>query len=150
MGELPHQGKASIQRVVFHPAYRALLEGRIQTRYCIVTGGRGSGKSYAVSAALGLMLRQPGTAVLYTRYTLTSAWDSIIPEFREKLDLLQIGQEFRSAHQSVTHLDQHAEPDATILFRGIKTGSLTQTAKLKSLQCINVWVLDEATELPDP
>jgi len=134
------------RRVVLSEVYRALVQGKLGTRYALVTGGRGSGKSFAATLALTLMLREPGYRILFTRYTLTAAWDSIIPEFREKVDLLQLANEFEITRTAVTNRVSGSE----ILFRGIKAGSLNQTAKLKSLQGINVWVLDEAEEMPDP
>ena len=72
-------------------AYGPLISGELSTRYVMVTGGRGSGKSFAVAIAACLWAREPGARILFTRYTLTSAHDSIIPEFLEKIDLLQCG-----------------------------------------------------------
>ena len=61
------------------------------TRYFIFTGGRGSGKSFAVSyLALMLLISNENHKILYTRYTLRSAGISIIPEFKEKIDTKDI------------------------------------------------------------
>ncbi|MEB3270008.1 MAG: phage terminase large subunit, partial [Leptolyngbya sp.] len=133
------------RRVKLNAVYRALVDGSLGTRYAMVTGGRGSGKSYAVTLALAMMLREPGYRILFTRYTLTAAKDSIIPEFLEKVDILGCASEFEASQNSVVNTVSGSE----ILFRGIKTSSGNQTAKLKSLQGINVWVLDEAEELDD-
>jgi len=132
-------------RLEFVEPYEPLLRDAITTRYCIVTGGRGSGKSFAVTTALAMMLRKAGMSALFTRYTMIAAVDSIIPEFMEKIELLQCAGEFTASQHAVIHCR-----GSSILFRGIKVGSLNQTAKLKSLQGINVWVLDEAAELADP
>ena len=66
------------------------------TRYFIFTGGRGSGKSFAVSLlALTLLIEKNKChKILFTRYTLRSASISIIPEFKEKLELMNIGHLF--------------------------------------------------------
>uniref|UniRef100_A0A6M3L7B9 Putative terminase n=1 Tax=viral metagenome TaxID=1070528 RepID=A0A6M3L7B9_9ZZZZ len=114
----------------------------IPTRYCILTGGRGSGKSFALATGLAAAIQDPGYTVLYTRWTMASARDSIIPEFREKIERLGI----RGTTEGVA--DIHHVGGSRILFRGIKTSQGTQTAKLKSLQGVNVWVLDEAEEMP--
>lgn len=114
------------------------------TRYLIVTGGRGSGKSYAVSLGITLGMREPGLACLYTRWTMASAKDSIIPEFNEKIDLLGAGCEFNVTSNDIQHVS-----GSRTMFRGIKTSAGNQTAKLKSLQGLNTWVLDEAEEMPD-
>ena len=113
-------------------------------RYTLLTGGRGSGKSYALSLALTTWLKTPGAKVLFTRYTLTSAHDSIIPEFLEKLELLGIADEFEVTKAGIRH-----RCGSEIIFRGIKTSEGVQTAKLKSIQGVNAWVLDEAEELTD-
>jgi phage terminase large subunit-like protein len=123
--------------------YRPLF-GDDGPRYTVVTGGRGSGKSFALSMALSIMLRDKGRKILFTRYTMISAKDSIIPEFIEKLDRLRILGEFDISNGSIRH-----SSGSEILFRGIKTSEGVQTAKLKSIQGVNSWVLDEAEELPD-
>ena len=58
-----------------------------QTRYFIITGGRGSGKSYSVNSLLCLLMGEAGHVILFTRYTLRSASISIIPEFVDKIEL---------------------------------------------------------------
>lgn len=143
MGE--HGQPLETRRIELCEAYAPLLGGNPGTRYVIVTGGRGSGKSFAVALCLALLLREPGYRILFTRYTLVSARDSIIPEFLAKVDLLGCGGEFDATAQDVTNTVSGSD----ILFRGIQTSSGNQTAKLKSLHGINVWVLDEAEEMAD-
>jgi phage terminase large subunit-like protein len=115
----------------------------LTTRYCILTGGRGSGKSFSLATGLAQVLQHPGRTVLFTRWTMASAKDSIIPEFREKIERLGMGG-FNEGAADIEHAS-----GSRILFRGIKTSQGTQTAKLKSLQGVNLWVLDEAEEMPD-
>lgn len=83
--------------------------------------------------------------VLFTRYTMTSAHLSIIPEFLEKIGLLGYDNTFSVNKAEVINLGNKSD----ILFRGIKTSAGNQTASLKSLQGISTWVLDEAEELVD-
>ena len=67
----------------FKPLYT--FEGR----YIIITGGRGSAKSFSVSVfILILIYKQYNEVVLFTRKTMTSAHKSIIPEFIEKITFL--------------------------------------------------------------
>jgi phage terminase large subunit len=81
---------------------------------------------------------------LYTRYTLTSAKDSIIPEFVEKIELLNM-QDWYDAKQ-----DRIVGPgNREVVFKGLKTSSGNQTAKLKSLKGFSIFVLDEAEEEND-
>ena len=123
--------------------YNALFES--DCRYFIITGGRGSGKSFAVTVFLTILTMTKGIRVLFTRYTMASAHLSIIPEFLEKIGLLGFESIFSINKAEVVNLGNQSD----ILFRGIKTSSGNQTASLKSLQGISTWVLDEAEELID-
>ena len=115
------------------------------SRYFIVSGGRGSGKSYSVNLFLLLLTYETGHTILFTRYTLTSAHVSIIPEFIDKIETAQLQNDFYITKDEIINL----KTGSKILFRGIKTSSGTQTANLKSLSGVTTWVLDEAEELVD-
>lgn len=124
--------------------YNALATSDDDVRYFIVTGGRGSGKSFGINTFLINLIRR-GHNILFTRWTMTSAHISIIPEFLEKIELLNVSKEFYVTKFDITH----RPTESRILFRGIKTGAGTQTSALKSLQGITTWVVDEAEELVD-
>ena len=112
-------------------------------RYFIVTGGRGSGKSFAINIILLYLTYQSNHTILFTRYTLRAASISIIPEFIEKLELLNVTNNFTITKDEIINKSNGSK----IIFRGIKTSSGDQTANLKSLQGITTWVMDEAEEL---
>ena len=114
-------------------------------RYIILTGGRGSGKSFNASAFVCLLTYEKNQKTLYTRYTMSSAEISIIPEFKEKIELLEVDNAFVVNAKEVTNVLTGNE----ILFRGIKTSSGTQTANLKSLNGVSCFVVDEAEEFTD-
>ena len=114
-------------------------------RYFIVTGGRGSGKSFGINSVLLLLTYQAGHTILFTRYTLRAASISIIPEFIEKLELLGVVDRFKITKDEIINKGNGSK----IIFRGIKTSSGDQTANLKSLTGITTWVMDEAEELND-
>lgn len=116
-----------------------------QARYFILTGGRGSAKSYSTTLIEATNTFKVGYNCLYTRYTMTSAELSIIPEFNEKIDLLDSSSYFDVKTKEITN----NLTESRILFRGIKTSAGNQTANLKSLQGISTWVLDEAEEMVD-
>ena len=65
-----------------NPKYKELY--KTDKRYILVTGGRGSGKSFEVATFLSLLTYEENHRILFTRYTMTSANLSIIPEFIEK------------------------------------------------------------------
>ena len=115
------------------------------SRYFIYTGGRGSGKSYAVAGALVYLSLTSNQTILFTRYTLRSAAISIIPEFKEKLEEMEIMHLFKITKDEIINIANGSK----ILFRGLKTSSGDQTANLKSLNGITCWVMDEAEELTD-
>jgi phage terminase large subunit len=126
-----------------HKKYRTILEK--DSRYFIVSGGRGSGKSFSINALLALLTYEAGHTILFTRYTLSSAYISIIPEFIEKLELFGCLGDFHITKDEILN----KRSGSKIIFRGIKTSSGDQTANLKSLTGITTWVVDEAEELTD-
>jgi phage terminase large subunit len=115
------------------------------SRYFVITGGRGSGKSFSVTTFLLTLTYEVGHVILFTRYTLTSAHVSIIPEFIEKIDLIDRHSDFHITKDEIINV----RTGSKILFKGIKTSSGQQTANLKSLAGVTTWVLDEAEELTD-
>jgi len=76
---------------------------------------------------------------------MTSAKSSIIPQFRECLELMDREDYFDITNDAITHKYTGSQ----ILFKGIKTSSGVQTASLKSLTGITTFVVDEAEELVD-
>jgi phage terminase large subunit len=125
------------------PKYANLFES--DTRYYVITGGRGSSKSYSINAFLLLLTYEEGHTILFTRYTLTSAHVSIIPEFIEKIEILDRYEDFNITKDEIIN----NKTGSKILFKGIKTSSGQQTANLKSLSGVTCFVLDEAEELTD-
>ena len=125
------------------PKYTSLFKG--DSRYYVVTGGRGSSKSFSVNAFLLLLTYESGHTILFTRYTLTSAHVSIIPEFIEKIEILDKFEDFHITKDEIIN----KKTGSKILFKGIKTSSGQQTANLKSLSGVTCFVLDEAEELTD-
>lgn len=117
----------------------------------LVTGGRGSGKSHATSTFIERLTFELGKdengkkvshQILFTRYTMTSAAISVIPEFLEKVDADGTSKYFSSTRTDVTNRFTGSK----VMFRGIKTSSGVQTAKLKSIHGITTFVVDEAEE----
>jgi phage terminase large subunit len=128
--------------ITLNPKYSLLGS---DSRYFVITGGRGSGKSYSLNSFLLLLTYEVGHVILFTRYTLTSAHVSIIPEFIDKIDTADLSHDFYITKDEIIN----KRTGSKILFKGIKTSSGTQTANLKSLAGVTTWVLDEAEELTD-
>jgi len=131
------------QEVKIHEKYIPLWQS--PSRYFVITGGRGSGKSFGVAVFLLNLTYEEGHKVLFTRYTMISAQTSIIPEFIEKIDMMGVAEDFRITKDEIINLTT----GSSIIFKGIRTSSGNQTAALKSLNGVTTFVLDEAEELVD-
>jgi len=131
------------QEVKIHEKYIPLWQS--PSRYFVITGGRGSGKSFGVAVFLLNLTYEEGHKVLFTRYTMISAQTSIIPEFIEKIDMMGVSEDFRITKDEIINLTT----GSSIIFKGIRTSSGNQTAALKSLNGVTTFVLDEAEELVD-
>lgn len=129
--------------VVLSPLFKPILTTK--KRYIIITGGRGSMKSFTLNALAALISYEAGHKILHTRVAMSTAEDSIIPEFVSKLDALECASDFRVNKSDITNKVSRSY----IMFRGIKTASGDQTAKLKSIPDLTDWFLDEAEELTD-
>ena len=126
-----------------NPKYKSLFQSN--TRYFIITGGRGSSKSFSVGTFLSLLSFEQNEKILFTRKTMISAHISVIPEFKDKIDRLEKEEYFEITKTDITNNLSNSQ----ILFRGLQSSSGDNTANLKSLQGVTCWVLDEAEELTD-
>lgn len=130
-------------QVTYHPLYTDTDKFII-----LITGGRGSGKSFNASTFIERLTFELTEAekivhqILYTRYTMVSANMSIIPEMMEKIELDGTIKYFKTTKTDIVN----KMTKSRIMFRGIKTSSGNQTAKLKSIQGITTFVCDEAEE----
>jgi len=134
-----------MEEVVILDKYGPLFDPDPETRYFVITGGRGSGKSWSVALSLLNQTDNENEVILFTRWTLTSAFISIIPEFIQKIELMNRIDEFEITQSEIINRITGSK----ILFRGIKTSQGTATANLKSIAGVTTWVLDEAEELVD-
>ena len=132
-----------MSNIKLNEKYVPLFNG--DTRYYIITGGRGSGKSFGVTLFLNNLTYEKDHKVLFTRYTMSSAHSSIIPEFVDKIEIMSAQDDFRVTRDEIVN----QSTDSAIMFKGIKTASGNQTAALKSLANVSTFVVDEAEELVD-
>lgn len=114
----------------------------------LITGGRASGKSFSVGTFIERLTfeynaeKKIAHQILYTRYTMVSAGMSVIPEFTEKLELDETEQFFHRSNNDMTNVITKSR----VMFRGIHTSSGNQTAKLKSIQGLTCFIVDEGEE----
>ena len=132
-----------VPQEIYHPLYEDKEKFII-----LITGGRGSGKSFNASTFIERLTFEMTPVekivhqILYTRYTMVSAGMSIIPEMMEKIELDGTTKYFKTTKTDIVN----KMTNSRIMFRGIKTSSGNQTAKLKSIQGITTFVCDEAEE----
>ena len=129
--------------ILLNDKYKPLFDNK--TRYNVISGGRGSGKSFSVALYLLLLTFEENRTILFSRYTMTSIAISIFPEFRDKIDMLNLRDIFNITKSEIINM----QTGSKIIFRGIKTGSSVQTANLKSIANVDTLVIDEAEEIPN-
>jgi phage terminase large subunit len=111
----------------------------------LITGGRGSAKSFNVSLFCKRLTYEKNHLILFTRYTMTSAEKSVIPEFSDKIDREGDYVYFDITNKEITN----KLTSSVIVFSGIKTSSGNQTANLKSISGLTTFVVDEMEEWRD-
>jgi phage terminase large subunit-like protein len=134
------------RRVIqFAPQYEQLFLPQVDWRHCVITGGRGSGKSYGLGSSQCYQCNSKTTCgnTLYLRETLVSAHVSIIPEFWEKIELLGLENNFVKTKKEIIHRFNGSQ----IYFRGIKSASKRAEANLKSVHNVSTVIIDEAQEV---
>jgi len=134
-----------MSQITLSPKYQPLFNIPKGVDTFIVTGGRFSAKSFAISLASVPWAHDLGHRILYTRYTNVSSKDSTMPEFEEKISMLGKEEAFDIQQGRI----ECKHNNAKIVFKGLKTGSNSQTANLKSLKDFSCWILEEAEELND-
>ena len=129
------QVRAQIKEI-YKPLYTT------KKRYVILTGGRGSGKTHAVQDYLIRLMEDVGRGILYTRYTMKSVKESIIPLFLKYIDTVGDSRNYYTTATKVIN----KRTGSFIMFSGIKVSSKDQTANLKTLPDIDTWVVEEAED----
>jgi phage terminase large subunit len=129
--------------IKINKAYAPLITSN--KRYFLLTGGRASLKSTTIHDFASRLTYEKRHGILITRYTMSSAEKSIIPEFESSIKLNGSFADFHKSGNKYTN--KHT--GSFILFSGIKTSSGDQTASLKSLAGITTWIIDEGEDFQD-
>ena len=109
----------------------------------LISGGRDSGKTFAVGCFNGIATSQFEHRILYTRQTMASTANSIVKALDNRLELLGIDADYEFANNDYTS----NTGKGVISITGQKTSSGTQTAKLKSIEDYSIFETDEGEEL---
>lgn len=110
--------------------------------FVLITGGRGSAKTFNLSLACTRLTYEANRVIIFSRYIMDSAEDSIIPAFLGKLELQGMMSHFKVKAKDVVN----KQSGSKVLFRGIKTASGNQTAKLKGTEGLSDIIVDELEE----
>ena len=109
----------------------------------IISGGRDSGKTFAVSCWNPIAAANYDHRILYTRQTMSSTDNSITEALENRMELVGLGDKFTVANK----IYSVKEGVGKISITGQKTSVGTQTAKLKSLEDFSIFQTEEAEEL---
>lgn len=126
-----------------HEIHQALYT--TDKRYVYECGGRGSGKSFAITDYCLRITYDTGRVIIFLRYTMIAASISIIPEFVAAMEREGVEDHFTITGSEITN----NLTGSKIIFKGVKTSSLNQTANLKSIQGLTDVIYDEFEEHPD-
>ena len=85
-------------------------------RYFLLTGGRGSGKTYVIQDFLIRLLEQVGQGILYTRYTMVSVDQTIMPLFVAHIESISDLENYDITKKLI----RNKRTGSFILFSGIK------------------------------
>lgn len=115
----------------------------------LISGGRDSGKSYALSTFNAIAASQFNHRILYTRQTMSSTDLSITEALEHRMLDLNVAHLFESANKTYTLKSEKEDKTKVgkISITGQKTSVGTQTAKLKSLEGFSIFETDEGEEL---
>lgn len=118
--------------------YRIL--GRVnKPRYVIMSGGRGSGKTYVINHLLiNRLLQNRGETILYARYTLTGVRHGILPALN-RIYIDNYSAPIQRTNTSWNYCNSR------IIFDGIKSNA---KSKLKGIDKMSIFVCDEASDIP--
>ena len=115
-----------MNNINIHEKYIPIFKN--EGRYFVVTGGRGSGKSFGINVFLLNLTYESGHKILFSRYTMISAHTSIIPEFIEKINLMGVHDDFRITKDEIMNL----KTGSSIIFKGIRTSSICSGSTQKA------------------
>jgi phage terminase large subunit len=134
--------------VNFHKKYEPLfelLEGRYpEVSIVLISGGRDSGKSFALGCFQPIAAAKYNHRVVSTRQTMASTSNSIAESMAGKMKLLSLDTSFSFAN----NLYRSKHNQGKILISGLKSSTGQEDSKMKSLEDFSIFYCDEASEIP--
>lgn len=127
----------------YHPLFELLNGAFPDVDTVLISGGRDSGKTFAVSCFVPIAAADYNHRILFTRRTMSSTDRSISFALENRMELLGLEPEFNYANNDY----QCKHNNGLISITGQKTSVGTQTAKLKSLEDYSMFITEEGEEL---
>ena len=129
-------------KIIPSKTYKPLFEGK--TRYYLLCGGRGAGRSYAGSQRAILdTISKPYSRIIVMRYVLGDVRASIWSDVKDRIE--EYGLPDVRADQQM----KYEYKGNTIEGKGFKKSSSQNKAKLKSLAGVNTVIIEEADEVEE-
>lgn len=129
-------------QITLNKKYQPLFKNNKDIRYIIISGSRGSGKSFASSLYTANYFRTAVKNSLYLRQFMSNVDISIIPQFIQQVSILNINSEFKIKRGEIQNKNGNK-----LYFKGFATSNSQADANLKSLTNLQMALVDEATEV---
>lgn len=125
------------------PLFNLLNDENPDVDIVLISGGRDSGKTFAITSFLPIAAYNFNHRVLFTRYTMSSTNNSIKKALDNRIEILNYNNYFSFANSEYSSKAN----DGVISITGQKTSSGEQTAKLKSIEDYSIFVTEEGEEI---
>ena len=136
----------TMNKITLSPKYKEMFKDRSDLFYNILYGGRAGTKSFTSSIYLANRLVNGKGNLVYCRQYMANIATTIIPEFLEKISLLNIGHLLKVNKDNITCLANGNK----LFFKGLETSEGTAEAGMKGIKSLSVVLIDEAQEVKEP
>lgn len=126
-----------------HPKYKPFINHT--GRYTIITGGRGSGKSFAVAQFIVKLSFEAGHKIVVMRFSSKSSKNSTIAEVKKQIVDLDVENYFTVLADKITNNFSGSE----IYFDGLRGNTSANTARNKGREGVTTYIFEEAEEFTD-
>lgn len=134
-----------MNKITISPKYKEMFKDREDIYYYILYGGRAGSKSFTSSIYLANRLVNGKGNLVYCRQYMSNVSQTIIPEFLEKIKLLNISHLLKVNKDNITCLSNGNQ----LWFKGLETAEGTAEASFKGIKSLAVVLIDESQEIKE-
>lgn len=135
-----------MSEIVLNKKYEELFRDDPNIFFFFLYSGRGAGKSFVISLYLANRLINGIGNLVFCRQYMSNVSTSIIPEFLDKIQKLNIRKFLKINKDSITCITN----GNTLWFKGLETAQGTAEASLKGIPKLACVVIDEMQEVKQP